>query len=88
MPAMMPLASLSLLSAVHATAAEPDWKNVDLVFGRTAAISGAVHRYGLPRSDLKVTLDCVQLKPGYAGRLGGVRTNGRRDDDDGRSRPH
>ena len=49
MRAMMPLASLSLLCAVHATAAETDWKKVDLVFGRTAAISGAVHRYGLPR---------------------------------------
>jgi hypothetical protein len=69
MRAMMPLASLSLLCAVHATAAETDWKKVDLVFGRTAAISGAVHRYGLPRSDLKVTLDGVQLKPGFA--LGG-----------------
>jgi hypothetical protein len=69
MRAMMPLASLSLLCAVHAAAAETDWKKVDLVFGRTAAISGAVHRYGLPRSDLKVTLDGVQLKPGFA--LGG-----------------
>ena len=38
-------------------------------FGRTAAVSGAVHRYGLPRSDLKVSLDGVQLKPGFA--LGG-----------------
>jgi biotin operon repressor len=28
-----------------------------------------VHRYGLPRSDLKVSLDGVQLKPGFA--LGG-----------------
>ena len=69
MRAMMALASLSLLCAVHATAAETDWKKVDLVFGRTAAVSGAVHRYGLPRSDLKVSLDGVQLKPGFA--LGG-----------------
>ena len=61
--------SLSLLYAAHATAAETDWKKVDLVFGRTAAVSGAVHRYGLPRSDLKVSLDGVQLKPGFA--LGG-----------------
>jgi Domain of Unknown Function (DUF1259) len=69
MRAMMSLASLSLLCAAHATAAETDWKKVDLVFGRTAAVSGAVHRYGLPRSDLKVSLDGVQLKPGFA--LGG-----------------
>jgi Domain of Unknown Function (DUF1259) len=69
MRVMMPLASLSLLCAAHATAAETDWKKVDLILGRSAAISGAVHRYGLPRSDLKVTLDGVQLKPGFA--LGG-----------------
>jgi Domain of Unknown Function (DUF1259) len=63
------LASLSLLCARSATADEIDWKKVDLVFGRTAAVSGTVHRYGLPRSDLKVNLDGVQLKPGFA--LGG-----------------
>jgi biotin operon repressor len=52
-----------------AFAAETDWKKVDLVFGRSAAVSGVVHRYGLPRSDLKVTLDGVAIKPGFA--LGG-----------------
>jgi hypothetical protein len=61
--------SLSLFCAASATAAEIDWKKVDLVFGRPAAVSGAVHRYGLPRADLKVSLDGVQLKPGFA--LGG-----------------
>jgi biotin operon repressor len=65
----MVFVSLSLLCAATAKAAEIDWKKVDLVFGRTAAISGEVHRYGLPRSDLKVSLDGVQLKPGFA--LGG-----------------
>jgi hypothetical protein len=62
-------ASLSLLCARSAAADEIDWKEVDLVLGRTASVSGAVHRYGLPRSDLKVSLDGVQLKPGFA--LGG-----------------
>jgi Domain of Unknown Function (DUF1259) len=62
-------ASLSLPCATAATAAETDWKKVDLVFGRAAAVSGPIHRYGLPRSDLKVNLDGVQLKPGFA--LGG-----------------
>jgi hypothetical protein len=71
MRAMMAMVftSLSLLCTASATAAETDWKKVDLVFGRSAVISGAVHRYGLPRSDLKVSLDGVQLKPGFA--LGG-----------------
>ena len=62
-------ASLSLPCVTAATAAETDWKKVDLVFGRAAAVSGPIYRYGLPRSDLKVTLDGVQLKPGFA--LGG-----------------
>ena len=53
----------------QAMAAETDWKNVDLVFGRPAAVSGNVHRYGLPRTDLKVSVDGVQIKPGFA--LGG-----------------
>lgn len=52
-----------------AFAADTEWKKVDLVFGRSAAVSGAVHRYGLARSDLKVTLDGVSIKPGFA--LGG-----------------
>jgi hypothetical protein len=55
--------------AAPAFAADTDWKKVDLVFGRSAAVTGAVHRYGLPRSDLKVTLDGVSIKPGFA--LGG-----------------
>jgi Domain of Unknown Function (DUF1259) len=49
--------------------AETDWTKIDLVFGRPAAVSGAVHRYGLPRTDLKVSLDGVPIKPGFA--LGG-----------------
>jgi Domain of Unknown Function (DUF1259). len=32
-------------------------------------VSGEVHRYGLPRSDLRVTLDGVAIKPALA--LGG-----------------
>jgi hypothetical protein len=61
--------SLVSLALAPAFAAETDWKKVDLVFNRSAAISGDVHRYGLPRSDLKVTLDGVSIKPGFA--LGG-----------------
>jgi uncharacterized protein DUF1259 len=60
---------LALFCAVPAMAAETDWTKIDLVFARPAVVSGAVHRYGLPRSDLKVMLDGVVLKPGFA--LGG-----------------
>jgi hypothetical protein len=68
--------NLTLLTLVAATAfpalakaAEIDWKKVDAALGKTAAVSGEVHRYGLPRSDLHVTLDGVTIKPALA--LGG-----------------
>ena len=46
-----------------------DWEKVDDAFGRKAAVSGDVHRYGFPRTDLNVTLDDVTVKPALA--LGG-----------------
>src|SRR6201746_2845594 len=46
-----------------------DWKKVDDTFGRKPAVSGDVHRYGFPRTDLNVTLDGVTIKPALA--LGG-----------------
>src|SRR6476620_3508525 len=67
------LTMLTLLAATTcpalACAAEVDWKKVDAALGKTAAVSGEVHRYGLPRSDLQVTLDGVAIKPALA--LGG-----------------
>jgi hypothetical protein len=60
----------ALLLSVHAgSAAEIDWKKVDAAIGKTDTQTGKVHRYGLPRTDLKVTLDGVDIKPGLA--LGG-----------------
>src|SRR5262249_59977811 len=47
-----------------ASAQEIDWKKVDEAIGRSAAVvSGDVHRYGFPRTDLTVTLDGVTIKP-------------------------
>ena len=67
------LTLLTLVAAVafpaFAKAADIDWKKVDAALGKTAAVSGEVHRYGLPRSDLHVTLDGVTIKPALA--LGG-----------------
>ena len=50
-------------------AAEIDWTKADTALGKTASVQGEVHRYGLPRSDLQVTLDGVAIKPALA--LGG-----------------
>src|ERR1700738_3668857 len=52
-----------------AHAADIDWQKVDDALGRKPAVSGDVHRYGFPRSDLTVTLDGVTIKPAFA--LGG-----------------
>src|SRR2546421_11900717 len=51
-------------TAAHAQ--EIDWKKVDEALGRSAAVSGDVHRYGFPRSDLNVTLDGVTIRPALA----------------------
>src|SRR6516162_7827151 len=61
--------SLSLALSMPAKAAQTDWSIVDTILTWTGAVSGEVHRYGLPRSDLSVSLDGVALKPGFA--LGG-----------------
>ena len=61
--------SAAVWISASARAADIDWKKVDAALGKTAAVSGDVHRYGLPRSDLKVTLDGVAIKPALA--LGG-----------------
>ena len=55
------------ISPAHAQ--EIDWQKVDETLGRKAAVSGDVHRYGFPRSDLSVTVDGVAIKTGLA--LGG-----------------
>jgi len=60
---------LAALSASAATAEEIDWQKVDDAIGRKAAVSGDVHRYGFPRSDLVVALYGVAIKPALA--LGG-----------------
>jgi hypothetical protein len=56
-----------LISRAHAQAI--DWQKIDETLGRKPAVSGDVHRYGFPRSDLTVTLDGVTIKPSLA--LGG-----------------
>ena len=67
------LLAISLAAAMIGTdamAADTDWAKVDQILGRKGAEQpGGIHRYGLPRSDLKVTLDGVTLKPSFA--LGG-----------------
>jgi len=67
--ALATLATIGLLLPASPAVAEIDWSQVDAAIGKKAVVSGSVHRYGLPRSDLHVTLDGVSIKPGLA--LGG-----------------
>jgi Domain of Unknown Function (DUF1259) len=66
---MIAALAVAVLLPGAAAAQAIDWKKVDAALGKTATVSGEVHRYGLPRSDLHVTLDGVQIKPALA--LGG-----------------
>jgi hypothetical protein len=60
----------AVLSTVAAADAQGiDWAKIDGIFGRSGPISGAIHRWGFPRSDLQVTLDGVTIRPTLA--LGG-----------------
>jgi hypothetical protein len=70
MRALLPFFTVgTVLISGAASAQEIDWQKVDVAFGRKPAISGDVHRYGFPRTDLSVTLDGVTIKPAFA--LGG-----------------
>jgi hypothetical protein len=64
-----PLFAAGVVMLGSATAQEIDWQKIDAAFERKPAISGDVHRYGFPRTDLSVTLDGVTIKPTLA--LGG-----------------
>ncbi len=56
--------------ATSAFAADRDWADVGKALGKEGAVQpGGVYRVSLPRTDLKVSLDGVAIKPGFA--LGG-----------------
>ena len=52
---------------VGAAAADIDWSKVDAALGKKGVdLPGGVHKYGLPRSDLSVTVDGAAIKPALA----------------------
>src|SRR5256885_11474163 len=64
------LVVLAASVSARALAADQDWQKVGQALGKEGtAQPGGVYRVSLPRSDLKVMLDGVSLKPGFA--LGG-----------------
>jgi hypothetical protein len=62
------LAASALLAG--SAAASPDWDAVAKALGKSGALQpGGVYKVAFPRTDLKVTLDGVPIKPGFG--LGG-----------------
>jgi hypothetical protein len=66
----VPAFIIAALCAAPAFAADPDWSAVGQALGKEGAMQpGGVYRVALPRTDLKVSVDNVAIKPGLA--LGG-----------------
>ena len=59
--------AMVVCACAAAAAADVDWSKVDQAMGRKGSdLPGGVHKYGLPRSDLQVTVDGVAIKPTLA----------------------
>lgn len=62
---MAGIAGIALSAA--AAGGDIDWSKVDQALGKPGTSQpGGVHKYGLPRSDLKITVDGVAIKPTLA----------------------
>ena len=62
---MAGIAAIAL--SAGARGADIDWSKVDQALGKPGTSQpGGVHKYGLPRSDLKITVDGVAIKPTLA----------------------
>jgi len=57
----------AIVASGAVVAADIDWSKVDQAIGKKGAeLPGGVHKYGLPRSDLSITVDGVAIKPTLA----------------------
>jgi hypothetical protein len=62
-----PLASAQAANATSASAPASNWKQVEEAMGRPGQMQpGDVMKFGMPRKDLHVVLDGVDIKPGLA----------------------
>ncbi|MGD9740392.1 MAG: DUF1259 domain-containing protein [Parvibaculaceae bacterium] len=67
MKTLRPLLIAAGCIVATSAAATPDWAAVTAAFGRDAVEQpGDVHRFNFPRSDLSVTVDGVEVRPGLA----------------------
>ena len=54
------------LATAQTPSSTTDWRTVEDAMGRTGQVSGDVIRFGMPRKDLHVTLDGVEITPALA----------------------
>src|SRR5439155_4762625 len=69
MLAMTRIAAAVLIAAMagSAQAADDNWTRVGEALGKSGTeLPGGIYKVGLPRTDIKATLDGVELKPGFA----------------------
>ncbi|TIL63257.1 DUF1259 domain-containing protein [Mesorhizobium sp.] len=60
-------AALAAVLSVPPALADPDWNAVGQTLGKEGTVQpDGIYRIGLPRSDLKVTLDGIEIKPALA----------------------
>src|SRR5260370_5467104 len=65
--ALFQLFVLSCAVVAQTAHAASDWKAVEQALGRSGQLQGdGAYKFGLPRGDLKVTVDGVQVKPTLA----------------------
>jgi hypothetical protein len=65
--ALVQLFVLSCAVVAQTAPAANDWKAVEQALGRSGQVQGdGAYKFGLPRGDLKVTVDGVQVKPTLA----------------------
>lgn len=65
--AVLTIVAFSAVALSSASAADMDWSKVDQALGRKGADQpGGVHKFSFPRSDLKIVVDGVQIKPALA----------------------
>src|SRR5882762_4520414 len=58
---------IGIALSAGAGAADIDWSKVDQALGKPGITQvGGVHKYGLPRTDLRITVDGVAIKPTFA----------------------
>lgn len=62
---LAPIAAVSVMLCSTLAAADTDWTQVEQALGG-APQPGGVYKFGFPRSDLKVTVDAVSIKPSLA----------------------